>query len=116
MGVDAMLETLGAATTTPAPDRSPARSRFSPEDKRTLWIVALGFLAIPVLLLLLFGLVCIWPGRAWLRDAPGASGPQRRDAERDGSPDLESSSTSEDSDGFSGGGGRSGGGGASGSW
>lgn len=110
-GVDAILATLTTATDVPI--QAPARRRLSPEDKRTLWIVALGFLAIPVVLLALAGIVVIWPrGRRQLSTPPGwRAGESAGDARV-----VTESSDSPAEDGFSGGGGRSGGGGASGSW
>lgn len=111
-GVDAILTTLGGKSdNTPAPPRR----RFSDADKRTLWIVVLGLLAIPVLLLLLVGAVVLFfPGKIRLRRA--GSGSERIASDEAPSTESESSGSSSGDDGFSGGGGESGGGGASGSW
>ncbi len=117
LGVDAILNTLGNTGSTQPPVPAARPSRFSPADKRTLWIVALGFLAIPVLLLVLSGLVLLFPRLARSVRTRSTSGRERNQSDQDGpSASGSSSRSSGDSDGFSGGGGTSGGGGASGSW
>jgi uncharacterized protein len=122
-GVDAILTTLGTAPGEAPASPAPARSSMSAKDKQTLWIVGVGFLAIPVLLGLLFAIIAIHPGLAarLLTTSIGSGRGRResnRESDRDSRSDAGSSSSHDDdgSDDFSGGGGRSGGGGASGSW